>query len=538
MNLLRIGVLALTAALFWGCATTGAAPDARGAAARIKADIAWLADDARKGREAGTPDYDASADYVAREFQSAGLAPGAGGSWRQSVPLRSSMRDLAAARFTLDGDGGFQTLIHLTDYLIGRSMTATAFEASGSLVYAGYGVEAPAQGYNDYANLDVAGKIVIAFAGAPRGFDSEERAYFSSTDTKLKAAAARGAVGFISIQSVSGAFPWASAVRFAGNEAMTWVGPDGRVDTDAPSIRATAFMNASGAQKLFAGEALDYFALRTAEAASGAPKGFSLKKRARLAGASLFNEASSDNVIGMIEGSDPALKDEVILLTAHLDHIGLDEPEKPGEDVINNGAMDNATGIAVLIEAAAMFKRSGAAPRRTIAFAAVTAEEKGLIGSDYLARNPAFGGKRVVANVNLNMPILLYPFTDVVAFGAERSSIGPIVEKAAASMGVRLSPDPIPEENIFVRSDHYSFVRQGVPSVFLIIGFENGGEKIFRDFLATHYHNPSDDVSLPILYDQGARFTDLNYRIARALADADASPSWNEGDFFGETFGQ
>jgi Zn-dependent M28 family amino/carboxypeptidase len=538
MSFRRLASALALAALALGCATGAPPPDSRGAAARIKANIAWLADDARQGREAGTPGYDAAAAYVADEFKAAGLLPGAGGGWRQTVRLRESSRVLPSARFTIDGQGGFQTLEHLTDYIIGRSMTETNFETAGDLVYAGYGVVAPSENHDDYAGLDVAGKIVVAFSGAPRGFPSEVAAHFGDNGAKLQSAAAKGAVGFISLPSVSSPFPWAGLVKYAGAPAITWLGPDGRTNAPAPSIRATAVMNESGATKLFAGEAMDFFALRTAEAASGAPKGFALKKRARLSGAAAFAETASDNIIGVIEGSDPALKDEVVLLTAHLDHIGVDEGGEPGEDVINNGAMDNAAGVAVLIEAAGMFKRARTPPRRTIAFAAVTAEEKGLIGSDYLARHPVFAGKRVVANVNLDMPVLLYPFTDVVAFGAERSSIGPVVAAAAASLGVKLSPDPIPEEGVFTRSDHYSFVKQGVPSVFLIIGFENGGETIFRDFLATHYHNPTDDVSLPILYDQAARFTELNYRVARALADADAAPSWNSGDFFGETFGR
>ncbi len=534
----RLVLGSVLAGLALGCATTLPAPDTRGAAARLKADIAWLADDAREGREAGTPGYDAAAAYVAAEFAAAGLAPGVEGAWRQSVPLRTTVRDLDAARMTLDGEGGFKTLVHLTDYIIGRSVTDTDFEASGDLVYAGYGVSAPTEGYDDYAGLDVAGKIVVVFGGAPRALPSEIAAYFSGAETKLKTAAARGAAGFISIPGNSSRAPWAAAVKFAGAPSMTWVGPDGRANAPAPSIRATAFMNESGAQKIFTGEALDFLALRTLEAASGAPRGFALKKRARLRGRSSFGEVKSENIIGVIEGSDPALKNEVVLLTAHLDHIGVDDGGKPGEDVVNNGAMDNASGVAVLIEAANMFRRAGAPPARTIAFAAVTAEEKGLIGADYLAHHPAFGAARGVANVNLDMPILLYPFTDVVAFGAERSTIGPIVRSAAASRGVTLSPDPIPEENIFVRSDHYSFVKQGVPSVFLIIGFENGGGDIFRNFLAKHYHAPTDDISLPILYEQGVRFTELNYRIVRALAEAGAAPAWNQGDFFGETFGK
>jgi len=532
----RSGAAALAVAVLVGCASGTDLHGAAGAAARIKADIAWLADDAREGREAGTPGYDAAADYVVKEFKTAGLAPGVEGAWRQRVPLRATTRDLEAARLTLVGQGGEETLEHLKDYIIGRS-TAERFEAAGGLVYVGYGVTAPTENYDDYAGLDVAGKIVVAFAGAPRGFSTEIGAYFSATDSKLKIAAAKGAVGFISLQGRASSFSWSRAVQVAGAPSMSWA-RDAAAPEAPKSIRATATLNESGAQKLFAGEAMDFFALRTAEAASGAPKGFALNKTARLAGAATFEDAKSDNIIGVIEGADPALKHEVILLTAHLDHVGLDEGGKPGDDLINNGALDNAAGVAVLIEAAAMFKRSRKAPRRTVAFAALTAEEKGLVGSDYLAQNPAFKDKRVVANVNLDMPVLLYDFTDVVAFGAERSTIGPIVAEAAASIGVKLSPDPIPEEGIFTRSDHYSFVKQGVPSVFLIIGFGNGGEKVFRDFLAAHYHSPTDDLALPIRYDQAARFTDLNYRIARALADADAAPAWNAGDFFGETFGK
>lgn len=538
MTFRRVIFSALLAALALGGATGAPAVDNRGAASRLKADIAWLADDARAGREAGTPGYDAAAAYVAAEFKAAGLSPGVDGGWRQTARLRTAVRDLEAAEFTLSGSGGSETLAHLTDYIAGRSFAEASYEASGALVYAGYGVRAPSENYDDYAGLDVAGKIVVVFSGAPRGFSTEIAAHFNNAETKLKTAAARGAIGLISIQSQSARFPWSAAARFAAAPATTVLGPDGQAGAPGPTVRATAFMSESGAQKLFAGEALDYFALRTLEAASGAPKGFPLKKSARLSGAMKFSEIRSDNIIGVIEGADPALKDEIVLLTAHLDHIGVDDGGKPGEDVINNGAMDNAAGVAVLIEAATMFRRARKAPRRTIAFAAVTAEEKGLLGSDYLARYSAFGNKRVVANVNLDMPVLLYPFTDVVAFGAERSSIGPVVAQAAASMGLKLSPDPIPEEGIFTRSDHYSFVKQGVPSVFLITGFENGGGDIFRNFLATHYHAPSDDVSLPIRYDQGARFTELNYRIARDLADAETAPAWNKGDFFGETFGK
>jgi len=198
--------------------------------------------------------------------------------------------------------------------------------------------------------------------------------------------------------------------------------------------------------------------------------------------------------------------------------------------------MDNAAGVASMLEAARAFTQTGKRPRRSILFVALTAEEDGLIGSEYLARYPVTGSGKVVADVNLDMPILLYDFQDVVAFGAEHSTLGPIVERAAAKMGVTLSPDPMPEEQLFLRSDHYSFVKAGVPSVFLVTGFKNGGEKAFRDFLKTNYHKVTDDIRQPFDWKAGAKFAKINYLIAREIADADQEPRWYAGNSFGERY--
>lgn len=240
------------------------------------------------------------------------------------------------------------------------------------------------------------------------------------------------------------------------------------------------------------------------------------------------------NVIGIISGSDPALKDEYVVISAHLDHIGKGRPG--GSDTIYNGAMDNASGVAIMLEAARALTADGKPPRRSIMFVALAGEEQGLLGSSYLARHPLVGGGKIVANVNLDMPLLLYDFQDIVAFGAEHSTMGPIVAAAAAKMGVTLSPDPVPSENLFVRSDHYSFVKAGVPSVFLVPGFKNGGEKAFRDFEKSHYHNVSDDLSLPFDWNAGAKFAKLNYLIAREIADSDQAPLWYAGNTYGNRY--
>jgi Zn-dependent M28 family amino/carboxypeptidase len=239
-------------------------------------------------------------------------------------------------------------------------------------------------------------------------------------------------------------------------------------------------------------------------------------------------------VIGMLPGSDPKLAGEYVLLMGHLDHTGVD-PAKVG-DKIFNGAMDNASGIAAMLEAARALAASPTRPRRPILFAAVTAEERGLLGSDYLARHSVVPDGKVVSVVNLDMPILLYDFQDVIAFGAEHSTMGPAVARAAQKIGIALSPDPLPSEGLFTRSDHYSFVKQGVPSVFLMTGFKNGGDKIFADFLKTHYHKVSDQPSLPFNWEAAAKFAKINTLIAAEIANSDDSPKWYEGSFFGSVF--
>jgi Zn-dependent M28 family amino/carboxypeptidase len=219
------------------------------------------------------------------------------------------------------------------------------------------------------------------------------------------------------------------------------------------------------------------------------------------------------------------------VLSAHLDHIGTTPPVNG--DSINNGALDNASGVATTLEVARLFHAR--APKRSIMFLIDTAEEKGLVGAEYFARNPTVPKADIVADVDLDMPILTYDFTDVTAFGADRSSIGPAVKRAAARLNVRLSPDPSPDEGFFTRSDHYRFVEQGVPAVFLATGYANGGEAAYKTFMAEHYHKPSDDLNQPIRYDAGAKFARLNYEITRELANG-PRPSWNKGDFFAAKF--
>ena len=519
---------------------TGLSPEA----GRIKQHIAFLADDQLEGREAGTRGYDLAATYVAEQYDAIGLTPGGEDeSWMQNVRLRSIKADLEKSEMTVSRDDKTTTLTHIEDFLGGGSAQDTETDVTAGLVFAGYGLVAPEFGVNDYAGLDVEGKIVVILGGTPQGvFPSEEGAHFGGTKNSI--AEEQGAVGVITVYSpqLSQRFPWQRVSRGAGRTQVTWVQKDGNTFSTAPGIKATAFMNPEATEILFEGAEKSYADVLEAAAEEGSqPKGFDLTGEVTLKSARSFSDLSSSNVAGVIEGSDPELKDEYVVLTAHLDHIGISESDDPEADVINNGALDNASGVATMIEVARRMvkdKENGKGPRRSVIFLALTAEEKGLIGAQYYAYNPTVPQEDIVANVNLDMALLLYHFEDLIAFGADHSSLGPIVEKAAAEMDVVLIEDPMPEQSIFTRSDHYRFVQQGIPSVFLWPGYANGGEEIIKNFLANEYHSPADQLDLPIDYEQGVRFANLNHLVATAIANDDVRPTWNEGDFFGNLYGK
>lgn len=521
------------------CSPAGAqTPETEVSARNIQAHMTFLASDLLQGREAGSPGYDIAANYVAAQFALLGLKPaGANGSYFQPVPL-VAVRPVDEGRYVVRSRGGGDVpLVFGEDVMVGRPFGRPEHRVSAPMVFVGFGIAAPERKRDDYRGLDVKGKIVVMLGGAPSGFQTEERAYYANRTTKLAAAAARGAIGAITVNLPSDERrrPFAEGKRSWQSWSMTWRRPDGSPHETSPELVSLGLVSVQGAEKLFAGAKVPFAKVaEAAEKPKGDPPRFALPGVLDVTLRTESKLFESANVAGRIEGSDPTLKDEVVVLSAHLDHIGVTPPVNG--DAINNGALDNAGGVATTLEVARTFMEGGRRPRRSILFLALTGEEKGLLGAEYFARNPVSGSDKIVANVNLDMPVLFYDMTDVIAFGSDRSGIGPAVRRAAGRMGIALSPDPMPEEGLFTRSDHYRFVEVGVPSVFLMTGFQNGGEAKFRGFLASCYHRPCDDLDHPIDYAAGAKFAALNYEITRELADADTRPLWNKGDFFGAKF--
>lgn len=529
---MRLNVLLAGFAAFSISAAALAQTPAEFTPERFRAHVAFLADDLLEGREAGTRGYDLAAHYVATRFEALGLVPPVAGGWMQPVTF-VEYRTEGEPKLSVGGE----TFVQGREILVRPSPEAGALDLKAPVVFAGYGLDMPARGFDDYAGLDARGKIVVVLGGVPEGLPSDVAAHLAGD--KAEAAARAGAVGLVTVRRRAEAerMPWERIVRFAGRPGTTWVAPDGTPFSTAPGLRFSATVDSPVAEALFAGAERSLDDVLEAAARPGErPRGFALPTTARIERENARREFTSPNVLALLPGSDPALADEVVVLTAHLDGVGMVDDPAPGADAIRNGAMDNATGIAALLETARAMAAAPERPRRPVLFAAVTAEEKGLLGAEYLAHNLPVPG-RAVAVVNLDMPVLTYDFEDVIAFGAEHSTMGPIVARAAERMGVEVIPDPLPQEGLFTRSDHYRFVQQGVPSVFLMTGFGGEGRARFTEFLRGPYHGPGDDMSLPFDWGAGAKFARLNYLIAREIADADRAPLWYRDSFFGAVYG-
>ena len=518
------------------------APPTDDGARRIEADVAFLADDLLEGRAAGTRGYDLAARYVASRYRAIGLAPaGDDGSYFQKVPLLEARRVREGAAFTVQREDGDLSFVFQDEFLPGLNFNAGSHVVNAPLVFVGQAVHAPELGHDDFEGVDLRGKVAVYFSGAPATFGNTQRAFHSSGLQKMGQLASRGAIGAIGLGNPvdEAKYPWARGARNWQMPGMRLVDAEGRPVDAWPELKATASLGVDGARKLLAGAPMpvdEIFERRE----KGELESFDLPGRVTLAGATELKRVDSVNVVARLAGSDPVLAGEHIAYSAHLDHIGIGA-EVDG-DGIYNGAFDNALGIAVMLQAATELQADATKPRRSALFVAVTAEERGLLGADYFAKFPTVPRESLVANINMDMPVFLTDVTDVVPIGIEHSTLEADVQAAAAQLGVGLTPDPKPEEVVFVRSDQYAFVRQGIPAVYLDAGIKARNPDVdalalYEDFLTGHYHQPSDETDLSIHYPSAAMLARLNAEIGRRVGNADARPAWKEGDFFGKTFG-
>ena len=508
--------------------------------AAIERHMRVLADDSMAGRAPGSRGFEAAASYAEGVLRDLGLQPaGENGGYRQAVPLRHSTVVEPESGMSVQTPAGTHDLTYDVDFYLGADPLRPSVALDDApVIFVGYGVSASGLGYDDYADADVAGKVVLFLSGAPSSFPSDERAYYSSGATKTSEALGRGAVGTMTFWAPGDPrLRWDVNAARAKRGSFDWLDADGTPSRADEALMGSASLNHSAVDALFTGSPTP-LEQAMERASSDRPQAFDLASRVSMRTVTEHADVNSFNVVAELEGSDPTLRDEYVTYVGHVDHFGVGVAVNG--DSIYNGAHDNASGVSIVLETARAFTSLPTAPRRSVLFLIVTAEEWGLLGSDYFVEHPTVPRESLVANFSLDMPFLFHPLLDIVPYGADHTSMGDAVATAATHMGLGLGPDPIPEQVLFIRSDHFSFIRHGIPALFIKSGFETGDERdggaINTGYRQERYHTPFDDMSQDFDFESGADHARINFLTGYVIAQEDQRPTWNRGDFFAGLF--
>ncbi len=502
------------------------------AAAQTPGEAWWhhvevIAADDMNGRQTGSADFDRAAAYVIARFKEYGLVPAGSAGFRQPVALEQQIVDQEASRGSLTAPSGTTPLAIGDDILISAGgPRPEAVEAP--LVFAGYGLSIPESGHDDFAGLDLNGKILVVISGGPANIPGALKSHARSERARM--ARARGAVGILTLNTPKAVeIPWDRARLLAHQPGMYLA--DAALRT-VPGAFFGGAIDPAKADRFFAASGHSFADIAALADASKPVPTFALNQTLKATIVARRSPVASYNILAKLPGSDPALKAETVAISAHIDHLGVGDPI--AGDRIYNGAMDDGSGVATVLEIARQYARDRARPKRSILFAIVTAEEKGLLGSDYLARRPTPAAGRIVADLNFDMPLPLFPLKSVLVLGADESSIGAAAHAVGQRMGLPLVPDPVPDRNAFIRSDQYSFVHAGVPAVGFKFGFAAGSPEaaIEKAWRTAHYHAPSDDPAQPVEKEEAVKLNRFVAALGLAIADAPNAPTWNETSFF------
>lgn len=491
----------------------------------IASHIRFLADGYLEGRETARRGGEIAARYVASEFERLGLAPLTADSSRLlPVPLRRS--DPVASTLEMTTGGTTRTLEPVLDYIVHPDKSAESAEFSGEVVFVGWGVSAPEFGYDDYRGLDVRGKVVAMVFGGPNALTPDVRGHFASLGVKAEAARAHGAAGVVTIMPA----PGPTLNRSLGQlEGYGWLDQSGAPHSPFFEKGVVLRLTDRGTAALFGAAGRSF--PEVAAALARGPVSFTTGAALHFKGTFRQQDVTVSNAAAVLTGSDPALRGEYVVFSAHMDHVGIGAPVDG--DSVYHGAIDNAGGTAVMM-AVARALTTGPRPRRSIIFLAVTGEEKGILGSDYFVHQPPVPADRIVADVNLDNFVLTAPVRDLVAYGAGYSTLEPVVNRAITSLGLGVSEDPLPWMTIFTRSDHYTFMRRGVPGVMLFPGRQSGsggrdGVATQKDWFDHIHHTPRDRFDQAIDWKTAVLYGEANLRIGLAVANTPARPVWKPG---------
>lgn len=491
--------------------------------------IQVLADDKMEGRNTGSEGHRRAAQFVAGEFERAGLKPAGTSGYFQPVKFDVRTIDEPASNLALERDGK-ATPLELGEDASFNLRADLAVRVEAQAVFVGHGLVIPEANLDELAGLDLKGKIAVYINGGPSSIPSALKAHYSSVGERWKAFQNAGVIGMAAIANPKSMdVPWDRAKLARLNPAMG-LADKPLVDTEGMQFLIT--VNPATAEKIFAASGHTFGEmLKLADADRPLPH-FPLNIGFRANVKLNHSQTESPNVVAVRPGSDPRLKSEYVVFSAHLDHLGVGQPING--DRIYNGAMDDASGVASLLEIATLMKERNLRLKRSVIFVAVTGEEKGDLGSTYFASNPTVPKKSLVADINMDMYLPLFPLKYLEVQGLAESTLGNDIRAACDKAGVQVQADKEPDRNLFIRSDQYSFVKQGTPALAFKFGYLTGSpeETLAKNWLKERYHAPSDDLNQPVDKTAAAQFNRILLDVGERVANADDRPHWNENSFF------
>ncbi len=492
------------------------------------AHVQFLADDKLEGRNTGSEGYRKAVTYVSGEFERLGLKPAGTDGYLQPVKFETRQLVESESSIALVRDGKAE-LVQMGEEAILSARADLAPLTEAPMIFVGAGLVIPEAKYDDLAGLDLKGKIAIyVTSGGPKDVSGNIKSHYSSTAERWNTLHQAGAIGIATIAGIGtgpngagGQRPPAPSISLADPELQ-----------DTAGMKVSLTITHAGAAKFLAGSGHTFEELQAlAKDNKPLPK-FELAEILRVKAVVTKGKMEVPNVAGLLPGSDSTLKNEYVIMSSHLDHLGIGRPVD--SDALYNGAMDNASGVASVLEIARLIKESGIKLKRTIIFLAVTAEEKGELGSRYFAARPTVPANQIVADINLDMFMPLHALKVIEVQGLGESTLGDTVRIAAKEQGIDVQADKEPEQNRFIRSDQYSFIRNGVPALAFKFGYEFGTpeEKIHKDWLKDRYHKPSDDLNQPVDATAAAQFNRVIVALLIHVANDDRRPEWNKDSFF------
>jgi len=490
-----------------------------------------IADDSMEGRETGSLGLRKAEAYAVERLRHAGLEPAGTDGYYQKIKFVQRQIDEKNSFAFLTSEGQPSAVSLGEDAYFSTRVEGTDQEISAALVFAGNGLQVPENNVDELAGLDLRGKVVVYLAGSPSTVPSSLAAHYGGLAQRWNHYADRGAVGMIGIPNpASMDIPWSRLSLNRAHPSMDLADPE---FNEVADLKISMIFNPESAERLFAGSGHTFKDIAELARERNLLPHFDLKVSLKARAAIQKISLESANIVAKLPGTDETLKKDYVVLSAHIDHIGIGEPVNG--DKIYNGAMDDGSGTAAVLDIAASLKQHPAKLKRSVLFLLVTAEEKGLLGSKYFAAHPTVDAKSIVADINMDMFLPIVPLKILRVQGINDSTLGERAAAIAQSFGVQAVPDPEPLRNLFVRSDQYNFIRHGIPSVIMDVFYEPNSPdaKIFKDWLTQRYHAPSDDVQQPVNLASAALYEEIVRRLLVDTANTSERPQWKPDSFFG-----